>query len=63
MRLIVGKKLASDAVAEFFEFFRELACDAELSIRDDAGTCGKCFGQAIRRFKEDRGFATLSRCA
>ena len=44
MRLIMCKKLAGGAAAEFLKFLFQLARDAKLSLRYDIDSGGACFG-------------------
>jgi len=43
MGLIMRKKLAGNTAAEFFEFFCQLACNAQLPLRHDVNANGECF--------------------
>ena len=43
MGLIMCKKLAGGAAAEFLEFLCQLARDAKLSLRHDIDAGGECF--------------------
>ncbi len=57
------QEFSGSAAPKFFEFLRKLACDAEFSLRQDAGAGSERLQNSIRRFEEDRCFFTIRRGA
>src|SRR5881394_3153766 len=62
MRLIVREKLTGRATPEFFEFFGELAGDADLPTWHDILTGFERFREAVWGFKKNRRFLTFGGC-
>src|SRR6188474_602968 len=58
--LIVCKQFGSSAATEFFEFFCQLTCDAQLPVRHHRIAGVKCFKKPVRRFKKKRGLLAVS---
>src|SRR5207249_7611538 len=62
MRLVVREKLTGCTTPEFFEFFGELAGDADLPTWHDVQTGFERFCEAVSGFKKNRRFVTPCGC-
>src|SRR5947208_2068564 len=62
MRFVVCKKHAGATAPKFFEFFGELAGNAELPIWHDVHADFERFREAIWGFKKNRRFGAFSSC-
>ena len=60
MRLVVREKLTGGIAPEFFEFFGELAGDAELAAWHDVDAGFERFREAIPGFKKNCRFGAFS---
>jgi len=57
------EQLAGGTSPEFFEFFGELACDAELPLRHNIDACDERLCEAVRRLEEDTRLIAVDGCS